>query len=127
MIGAREGRAAPKPEPEDREPFIPSLEFHQLMNFLGSLAPDERKALTQIAEEADLLEVEGRAWLLVPASGWLVDTLAAVNAASEDMEPHMEDEDTHDREHDSSDLEPDTDAELWMDDGTGIWKAHRLG
>ncbi len=146
-------RAVPKPAPDDREPFIPSLEFHQLMDFLGSLAPDERKALTQIAEEADLLEVEGRAWLVVPASGWLVDTLAAVNAASEDMEPHMEDEDTHDREHDSSDEEPDTDAEQcfgpgprmvaafrrrtgaptnpppqeyrWIDEETGIWKVYR--
>ena len=89
--------------------------------------PIKGAALTQIAEEADLLEVDGRAWLLVPASGWLVDTLAAVNAASEDMEPHMDDEDTRDKEHDPSDLEPDTDAELWMDDGHGDLEGTPLG
>ncbi len=51
-----------------------------------------------IADTADVLDVEGRAWLLVPASPWLLDTLAAFGAEAEDREPCLEDEPGVDRE-----------------------------
>lgn len=67
-----------------------------MAQLIGSLAARERQALTQIAEAADLLMVDERPWLLVPASPWLIDTLAALNAECEDREPCMEDEPSYD-------------------------------
>ena len=107
----------PKPAPRDHAAFIPTLPYHEHANLLGNLAARERKALTQIAEAADLLIVEDRPWLLVPASAWLIDTLATLNAECEDRGPYMEDEEqpddeeNHDREKDISDYEPDCDDE----------------
>ncbi len=39
-----------------------------------------------IAESADLLTVAGRSWPLVPASPWLLDTLATFGAEAEPPE-----------------------------------------
>ena len=61
---------------------------------LGGFAPPERLAMAAIAESADLFTVAGRSWLLVPASPWLIDTLAAFGAEAEDGESDVEDEPT---------------------------------
>ena len=76
--------------------FIPALAYHELAFALGALAPPERKAMAEIAYTADLLIVEDKSWLLVPASPWLIDTLAAFGA--EDREPYLEGEPDHDME-----------------------------
>ena len=52
--------------------------------------------MAEIADTADVLDVEGRAWLLVPASPWLIDALAAFGAEGEDREPGMDDEPSDD-------------------------------
>ena len=96
----------PKPTRRRRAPYIPALDDIGLAHMLGSLAPDERVAMTQIADTADVLDVEGRLWLLVEASPWLLDVLAAFGAEAEDREPCLEDEPGADREPDES-LEED--------------------
>ena len=85
-------RTAMKPTRRRRKPYIPALDQVGLAHMLGDLAPDERKAMAEIADTADVLVVEGRAWLLVPASPWLIDVLAALGAEAEDREPGLEDE-----------------------------------
>ena len=94
-------------------PFIPVLPEADLAFAIGRLAPPERKALAQIVETADVLMVENRSWLLVPADARLLDALAAFGAEAEDREPFMEDEvesdddTTNDLELDDVDLEYD--------------------
>ena len=98
MTVPRTARLIPKPTPRRRKPYIPVLDQVGLAHMLGDLAPVERKAMAEIADTADLLDVEGRAWLLIPASPWLLDTLAAFGAEAEDREPCLEDEPSDDRE-----------------------------
>ena len=74
--------------------FIPALANHELAFAVGALAPPEREAMAEIADTADLFTVTGRSWLLVPASPWLIDTLAAFGAEAEDRENDLEDEPT---------------------------------
>ena len=76
---------------------------------IGDLAPDERKAMAAIAETADVLDVEGRLWLLVEASPWLLDILAAFGAEAEDRELCMVDEIESDG-NSNDDLEPEGDG-----------------
>ena len=87
--------AAPKSTGIQRRtlPVFPDATGAGLEFFLGSLAPDERKALDWIVENADLIQVQdGAPYLLVQASPWLLDTLAAVGAEAEDRENDLEDE-----------------------------------
>ncbi len=109
-------------KPSRRRRFIPALPDYELDHLIGRLAPPERRALAQICETADVLTVEQRAWLLVPADTQLLDTLAVFGAEAEDREMDLEDEaqaddepsiggSTHDeREFDDCDLEDDCPA-----------------
>ena len=65
--------------------------------------------MAEIAETADVLDVEGRSWLLVEASPWLLDILAAFGAETEDRELCMEDEIESD-DHTNNDLEDECDG-----------------
>ena len=85
-------RAMLTPKPSRRRRFIPALPDFDLRYWVGKLAPPERKALAQICETADLLTVDDRPWLLVPADPRLLDTLAAFGAEAEDRENDLEDE-----------------------------------
>ena len=84
-------RAMLIPKPSRRRRFIPALPDYELDHLIGKLAPPERKALAQICETADLLTVDERPWLLVPADPKLLDTLLAVFGA-EDREMDLEDD-----------------------------------
>lgn len=72
--------------------LIPALADRELAYALGALAPPERRAMATIAESADLLTVEDKSWLLVPASPWLLDVLSMFGAEAEDREPGLDDE-----------------------------------
>ena len=72
--------------------FVPALVDHELAFAVGALAPPEREAMAEIADTADLFTAAGRSWLLVPASPWLIDVLAAFGAEGEDRENCFEDE-----------------------------------
>lgn len=61
---------------------------------LGPMVEDERKALTFIANNADLIETEAGPWLLVKADDVLLDTLAAVDSELADLEETGDDEPT---------------------------------
>ena len=50
----------------------------------GRLGPAERRAMREIAERADLLEVDGRTFLLVPIGAETLDALAAFEAEGDD-------------------------------------------
>ena len=91
-------RAMLIPKPSRRRRFIPALPDFDLRHLIGKLAPPERKALAQICETADLLTVDERPWLLVPADPRLLDTLAVFGAEAEDRENDLEDEPQRDDE-----------------------------
>ena len=113
MTARRTDMRIPKRTRRRRKPFLPALGDVGLALMLGGLAPPERRAMATIAESADLLTVEDKSWLLVPASAWLLDTLAVFGAEAEDCEPSLEDEPETDMgaedmgELDLSDDEPD--------------------
>lgn len=58
----------------------------------------ERRALAHLANQADIVTAAGRNWLIVPATPALIDTLAAIDAAGEDLEADGDAEDSHDKE-----------------------------
>ncbi|MGE3230255.1 MAG: hypothetical protein AB7J30_12555 [Hyphomicrobium sp.] len=74
----------PKPRVFER---IPAVASEKLAFLIGRMAPKEKRALAQIAATADLLIVEDRTWLLVPADRRLIDSLATFGAELEDLEP----------------------------------------
>lgn len=90
-----------------RRCFIPALPETHLAFVIGTLAPPERRALAQIVETADLLEVDGSTWLLVPADARLLDILATFGTEAEDRENDLCDEPGEDEEIDD---EPETDG-----------------
>jgi hypothetical protein len=98
----------PKPEGVRRTTLPATAEDLGRERLLGDLAPDERKALDWIVENADLIQVREAAapYLLVEAFPWLLDTLAAFDAEAEDRENDLEDEPSEDVEHDPCDDEP---------------------
>lgn len=67
----------------------------------------ELRALRFIVENADLLEAGGATWLLIPAPAVLVDALATVDAALEDLEPDDDREDNNDDAGDSLEWSPE--------------------
>ena len=91
-------RAMLIPKPSRRRRFVPALPDCALNHLIGKLAPPERKALAQICETADVLTVDDRPWLLVPADPRLLDTLAVFGAEAEDRENDLEDEPQRDDE-----------------------------
>ena len=104
---ARKHFLYPKPNPRSwRARMIPEDMVHFLT---ADLTTAERKAMAQIAETADLLDTDAGAYLLVPADGKLLDTLAAFGAGLEDREMDDVGEDDDADEHD--DREPDHDNE----------------
>lgn len=68
-------------------PGLPIAEASVLRRrYLSPQVPDPLAALAAIAERADLIIVEGQAWLLCPANQPLLDQLAALDAYREDLE-----------------------------------------
>jgi hypothetical protein len=104
----RKHARVPNPEGVRRTTLPGTTEDVGLERFLGDLAPNERKALDWIVENADLIRVREAAapYLLVEASPWLLDTLAAFGAESEDRENDLKDEPSEDVELDTADDEP---------------------
>ena len=92
-----------------RLPLLPADVSAQLTR-VGSA---ERKALEQIAETADLLDVPGaeQPYLLIPASPALLDVLAAFDAEQSDLEPETdagpddEDDGDDDKANDSGNID----------------------
>ncbi len=86
---------------------MPALPDYFLRCFAAKLAPAEHKALAEICENADLIIVDGKQFLLAPVSDRTMDALAAFGAAAEDRENDLcdefeEDDDTADYEHDEA-------------------------
>ena len=72
---------------------IPVPSHHALPWVLGELAPAERRAMSEIADNADVLTVDGEIWLLVPVRHQdTLDALAAFATEGEDRENDLEDE-----------------------------------
>ena len=82
----------PKGKHKDKR-FVPVVGHYTLPWLLGELVPNERKAMAEIAESADMLEVNGEIWLLAPIHEQeTLDVLAAFGAEGEDRENDLEDE-----------------------------------
>ena len=88
---------------------IPALPEETLVWLAGQLGPEERLAMRYLCLTADILEVDGSLFLLVPVDRdhRLIDTLAAFEAEGEDREPCLEDEPGASLENDTCDKEPD--------------------
>ena len=82
-------------------PYIPADAAHLVAFAIGELAPAERKALTFIVQNADLIQVEGsEPFLLVPTIPAFLEALATVGAEAEERENDLEDEPQPDDEED---------------------------
>ncbi len=97
-------------KPRERSVFIPALPESQLSWLAGKLGPVERRALREICETGDLIEQDGKKFLVARVSEPTIDALAAFDAEGEDREPYMEDEPATDAEP-VDDAEPDHDSE----------------
>ena len=97
----------PKPEGVRKTtlPTFPEDCGPGLERFLGNLAPDERKALAAIVEDADLILVAGKAFLLSQVTAEMLDVLAAFGEC-EERENDLEDEPDEGHELDTCDTEP---------------------
>ncbi len=83
----------PKPSRRHRAPTLPAGLDDDALSYLASrLMPAERRALQEIVAGADVLEVEGRRFLLAPVSPRTLDALAAFEAELEDLESSMADD-----------------------------------
>lgn len=102
---ALQGRARQALQACYENEFIPALPTEALCWLAGDLGPAERRALRVIVDEADIVEIDGRAFLVAPVTAEVVDTLAAFEAEGEDREPDLEDEPGEDPEPDE-DREP---------------------
>ncbi len=81
------------PKGVHKKPSVPVPECSALPWVLDKLAPVERFAMAEIAENADMLEVDGEMWLLAPiTSQRTLEALAAFGAEGEDRENDLEDE-----------------------------------
>lgn len=65
---------------------LPAIPDEILSWLAGELGPDERRAMREIAERADLLQVDGQTYLIAPVTPRCIDALAAFEAAGEDRE-----------------------------------------
>ena len=93
------------------ETSIPAVSDVQLHWLTRKLGPAERRALRMIVETADLVIVDDRPHLIVPALDDLIDTLAAFEAEGEDRENDLEDEPQPDDEPDPDEGDQDEDKE----------------
>ncbi len=76
-----------------RRPFVPALPDPAALSWLaGKLGQAERRALRQIVEGADLIDVHGRTYLLAPVTAETIDALASFEAEGEDREDDLCDE-----------------------------------
>ncbi len=90
----RSAMLLPKPRRRRGQVDIPTMGEWQLSRFFADLTPAERHLLRWIADNADLIEVDGGPdHLLVPMPRQMLDQLAEFEADREDREPAMEDED----------------------------------
>jgi hypothetical protein len=99
----------PKVKPgRRRTAFIPALPQAELGWIFAPLVPAERRALDEIVQRGDLVDVEGCVYIIAPVSAKTIDALAAFGAEGEDREPDLEDE-------------PGTDEEAapWIEDHKG--------
>ncbi len=97
--GSKLRKAFLNPKPRRQAP----KNSRQLAILLGEEMADdrpmtrmERRALEHLAARADIVTAAGRDWLIVPATPALVDSLATIGAATEDLEGDVDAEDTHD-------------------------------
>jgi hypothetical protein len=82
-----------KPKPPTRKRPRPTHTVGAGLDWQGDpLAPAERQVLHHIAETADMITVDGAAWLLVPAPAALLDVLADLGADKADLEPDQDDQ-----------------------------------
>ncbi len=114
--------------PDTTKPFIPSIGATELAWLLAALVPAERKAMAEIADSADILNVDGETWPPVPVTSQeTLDTLAEFASDGEDRENDLDDEhgEDDDRANDNpadrvaldEDMEPDDEPE--QDDHSG--------
>src|SRR5258706_3169444 len=91
------------PKPRLRTAFVPVMPGIDagLARLLGDLVPEERRTLAEIVDRSDLLMVDGKPRLLVEATPGLVERLATFQAATEDLEPDLEDEGETDDDRDN--------------------------
>lgn len=74
------------------KPAVPRRQDRQhILSLVGMPSSTERRALRQIVEEADLLEVDGRMFLLAPISPDTVEVLASFESEAADLEDGDED------------------------------------
>jgi hypothetical protein len=81
-----------RPDEAAQTPFIPALPDGEVSAFVGALSSAETRVLRFIADNSDLLIVDGETWLLSPAPNGVIDVLAALDSATSDLEPGLEDE-----------------------------------
>lgn len=72
--------------------YVPAMSDVELSWIIGGLMPEERRALAKIIDAADLLTVEGQAYLVAPVDNETLDTLAAFEAEAAERENDLEDE-----------------------------------
>ncbi len=79
---------------------LPAIPDDLLSWLAGELGPDERLAMREIAERADLIHMDGETYLVAPVSPRCIDALSAFEAEAEDREPEPLEPsiDGHDRE-----------------------------
>ena len=83
--------ACPKPRKVEAIPVIPENGY-PFNTMIANLCPNERRALREICESADVLMVDDRPYLLAPVSKRTLDALAAFEADIEDAENDLCDE-----------------------------------
>lgn len=86
-----------RPHSVDRSAYFPRVPLHILGDLVNEVTPAEIRALHYLADNADLIVVEGETFLLAPAPIDLIDTLALVGSQQADLEPVTEDESETDR------------------------------
>jgi hypothetical protein len=71
---------------------IPVIGQSCLSYLAGKLGPIDRRALREICERGDLIEVDGLFYILAPVTPETMDALAAFEAETEDREWEPDDD-----------------------------------
>lgn len=79
-------RAMLIPKPRRRREFIPAMDVTGLSYLASKLGSAERRAMREIAERADLIEVGGKRFVLAEVSDATLEALATFEAEGEDLE-----------------------------------------